>query len=209
MIVNLDMTTTLQTRDHKTGMAMTLDTIETRNGKTTSYWAQLELLAGFCGDNGAVIYYATAVGPRPQTHDLSKWNYIHWQTFKPWFVRRVLQSRRRYHGRLLNTLPGLCRQLRHSNGAALAGPLCHRSARQAQGNQIRALVGRVAGHPSSLIVALNGQTLIWHAGKKSDPQVRSGLSGLTSGSVSVERQPTETARTDNRHHPSAPTAHRV
>ena len=35
----------------------------------------------------------------------------------------------------------------------------------------------VAATQASLIVSLNGQTLIWHAGKKSDPQVRSGLSG--------------------------------
>src|SRR5260370_17999545 len=49
-------------------------------------------------------------------------------------------------------------------------------AQQAQGQLVTLSVG-VAATQASLIVSLNGQTLIWHAGKKSDPQVRSGLSG--------------------------------
>jgi len=71
-------------------------------------------------------------------------------------------------------------------------------AQQAQGQFVTLSIG-VAATQASLIVALNGQTLIWHAEKKSDPQVRSGLSGTCQWVVfSVERQPTETGRTGQR-----------
>ena len=39
-----------------------------------NYWAD------FAANQGAVVYYATAVGSTPATNDLTKWNYNHWGT---------------------------------------------------------------------------------------------------------------------------------
>ncbi len=42
------------------------------------YWGNWNYWADFMANQGAVVYYATAVGGTPATNDLSKWNYIHW-----------------------------------------------------------------------------------------------------------------------------------
>jgi hypothetical protein len=47
------------------------------------FWGNWNYWADFAPTNGAVIYYATAVGPTPATNDLTKWNYNQWHTFNP------------------------------------------------------------------------------------------------------------------------------
>jgi hypothetical protein len=52
-----------------------------------NYWAD------FAANQGAVIYYATAVGSTPATNDLTKWNYNHWGTnFDPGLYAGVYNS---------------------------------------------------------------------------------------------------------------------
>jgi hypothetical protein len=47
------------------------------------YWGNWNYWADFAANAGAVVYYATAVGPSPATDDLTKWNYNQWHNFDP------------------------------------------------------------------------------------------------------------------------------
>ena len=42
------------------------------------FWGNWNYWQDFQANQGAVVYYATAVGSIPATNDLTKWNYVHW-----------------------------------------------------------------------------------------------------------------------------------
>jgi len=136
----------------------------------SSILGQLELLAGFCGDpTGAVILLRHASGPRPATHDLRQWNYIHWQTFNPGLFAGVFNPADDTTDGYKYICPAYVAtapQQRCRPGRSTLPPA---PAQQAQGQFVTLSVGVAATLQASLIVALNGQTLIWHAGKKSEP----------------------------------------
>ena len=168
------------------------------------YWGNWNYWQDFSANQGAVVYYATAVGSTPATNDLSKWNYVHWGQFNPGLYAGVFSSAddttdgyQQYPGQTypgisgvglesaipsyVATLPGASTG---NNGATTGIPAW----------QIYfATPNDIANYPSgyaqlsisaacaegSYVVSFNGHQLIWHYGNASDCMIRSGLSGYT------------------------------
>ena len=93
-----------------------------------NYWAD------FAANQGAVVYYATAVGGTPATNDLTKWNYNHWGTnFDPGLYAGVYNaSDDTTDGytyaipSYVAGLPGARRDERRDHGySSVDGSLCH------------------------------------------------------------------------------------
>lgn len=140
------------------------------------YWGNWNYWQDFAANKGAVIYYATAVGTTPATNDLNQWNYVHWQTFSPGLFGGVFNPAD-------DTTDGykyICPAYVGDCTKAIVPPwqvhFTTTAAQQAQGQFVTMSVG-LATAEASLIVTLNGQTLIWHVGKRADAQVRSGQAG--------------------------------
>jgi hypothetical protein len=171
------------------------------------YWGNWNYWADFQPNNGAVVYYATAVGSTPATNDLTKWNYTHWGTFDPGLFAGVFNSAddttdgyQQYPGQ---TYPGI-----NGVGAESAIPAYVASLPGASGTNgattgipawqvYFATPNDIASYPSgnvelsissacaygSYVVTLNpsGANVqrIWHYTNYSDCMIRSGLSGYT------------------------------
>jgi hypothetical protein len=56
------------------------------------YWGNWNYWMDFAASQGAVEYYATAVGGTPASNDLNLWNYNHWGTFNPGLYAGVFNS---------------------------------------------------------------------------------------------------------------------
>ncbi len=139
------------------------------------YWGNWNYWKDFQDTDGAVIYYATAVGSTPATNDLSKWNYVQWQSFNPGLFGGFYNPQDDTTDGYKYIAPS------YVNAATAATPpwqvhFTTTAAQQAQGQYVVLSVGLAAAE-GSLIINLNGHQLIWHATKASDPMVRSGLSG--------------------------------
>ena len=166
-----------------------------------NYWQD------FAANQGAVIYYATAIGATPATNDLTKWNYTHWNSFNPGLFGGVFKSSddttdgySAYPGQTyagiggvgsetaiptyVASLPGAS----GTNGASTGIPAWQvyfatpsDIASYPTGN-VELSVSLACGY-SSYVVNLNPQAAnvqrIWHYTNYSDCMIRSGLSGYT------------------------------
>jgi hypothetical protein len=167
------------------------------------YWGAWNYWQDFAANQGAVVYYATAVGSTPATNDLSKWNYTHWGQFNPGLFAGVFNSQddttdgyQAYPGQEYPGIAGV--------GAEYAIPSYVASITGASGTNgattgippwqvYFATPADIASYSSgyaqlsissacaygSYVVTINGHQLIWHYANYSDCMIRSGLSGYT------------------------------
>ncbi|HSU19206.1 MAG TPA: polysaccharide lyase family protein [Acidobacteriaceae bacterium] len=142
------------------------------------YWGNWNYWADFAGNQGAVNYYATAVGSTPATNDLTQWNYNQWHVFNPGLYGGVYSpgdDTTDGYKYICPTYVGNCAT------AAVPDWQVHfatTDAQQAQGSYVTLSMG-LAATESSVTVSLNGHPLSWgsYNVKNSDAAVRSGLSG--------------------------------
>jgi len=147
-----------------------------------NYWAD------FAANNGAVVYYATAVGSTPATNDLTKWNYNHWGYFDPGLYAAVYGtgsdvSTDGYIYAIPSYVAGLSTET-GTNGVTtpipawqihFATPANYTS--YSSGYAVLSVA--VACTEGSYVIYLNNHEEIWHYSHASDCQMRSGLSGYT------------------------------
>ena len=143
------------------------------------YWGNWNYWADFAANNGAVVYYATAVGNIPATNDLSKWNYNQWHNFYPGLYAGVYNPTDQTTDGYKYLCPAYVTNC--SSSTPVPDWQVHfttTDAQQSQGSNVVLSVG-LAATESSLTVSLNGHPLTWHSFnvKNSDAAVRSGLSG--------------------------------
>ncbi len=139
-----------------------------------NYWAD------FAANQGAVIYYATAVGSTPATNNLNDWNYTQWEEFDPGLFDASNDTTDNY----INTIPTYVKGLAGAsgtNGVTTRVPpwtvnFTTTSAQTAQGSFVDVSIG-LACVEANLTASLNGHALTWNATKNSDCSVRSGFSG--------------------------------
>lgn len=167
------------------------------------YWGAFNYWQDFAANNGAAVYYATAVGSTPATNDLTKWNYTHWNAFNPGLYAGVFNSAddttdaySQYPGQTYPGISGVGAEsaiptyvaglpgATGTNGAGTATPAWqiyfatpNDIASYGSGN-VELSVALACGY-SSDVVSLNGQQRIWHYTNYSDCMIRSGLSGYT------------------------------
>jgi hypothetical protein len=167
------------------------------------FWGNWNYWADFAANQGAVVYYATAVGSTPATNDLSKWNYAHWgTTFDPGLYAGVFSSSDdttdgyQYAGQTYPGVSGVGAEsgipsyvasltgASGTNGVTTPPPawqvyfatppdIASYSSGYAQ------LSVSMACDYGSYVVNLNGHQLIWSRANYSDCMIRSGLSGYT------------------------------
>jgi hypothetical protein len=145
------------------------------------YWGNWNYWQDFAANQGAVIYYATAVGSHPATNDLSKWNYNQWQTFNPGLYAAVYNPSDQSADGYNYICPSYVGPFGACKTAVIPDWQVHFTTsadQQAQGQFVVLSVGLAAAE-SSLTVSLNGHPLVWHGYKlkNADAGVRSGLSG--------------------------------
>jgi hypothetical protein len=145
-----------------------------------NYWKD------FAATNGAVVYYATAVGSHAATNNLDLWNYVQWVTFDPGLYAGIYNAGddttdgyQYIIPSYVNTLPGAS----GTNGVTTPTPpwqvhFTTTSAQQAQG-QYTVVSVALADTNGSLTANLNGRSITWNAINRNDATVRSGLSGYT------------------------------
>jgi hypothetical protein len=171
------------------------------------YWGNWNYWQDFAANQGAVVYYATAVGSTPATNDLSKWNYVHWGTFNPGLFGGVFSSSddtadgySQYPGQTYAGINGVGGETAiptyvaglsgasGTNGAATGIPAWqvyfatpNDIASYASGN-VELSISSACTY-GSYVVTLNPQSAnvqrIWHYANYSDCMIRSGLSGYT------------------------------
>ena len=189
------------------------------NKDDREYWGNWNYWMDFGGANqttyvpganqGAVVYYATAVGSTPATNDLTKWNYDHWgSSFNPGLYGGVFNPSDTATPDGYQTYPGQEWPGINGVGAEYAIPSYVASLPGASGTngagtaiptwQIYfATPNDIANYPTgnvelsisaacaygSYVVTLNPSTTnvqrIWHYTNYSDCMIRSGLSGYT------------------------------
>lgn len=143
-----------------------------------NYWAD------FASTNGAVNYYATAVGLKLATNNLNAWNYAQWTEFDPGLYAGVSSPSDDSTDGYKYVIPSYVAHLPGANGIngvstsvpAWQVHFTTTAAQRAQGAYVDLSVG-LAAADSDLIVALNGHTIVWHGTNYTDASVRSGLSG--------------------------------
>jgi len=167
------------------------------------YWGNWNYWQDFAANQGAVVYYATAVGGTPATNDLSKWNYVHWgTTFDPGLFAGVFNSADdttdgyQYAGQTYPGLGGVGAEsgipsyvaslpgASGTNGVTTPPPAWQvYFATPADianyGSGYAQLSVAMACDYGSYVVNLNGHQLIWSRSNYSDCMIRSGLSGYT------------------------------
>ena len=141
------------------------------------YWGDLR------ANNGAVVYYATAVGSIPATGNLQAWNYVQWNKFDPGLYDSSNDTTDNYKNVIapyVTSLPGAS----GTNGVSTACPpwQVYFTANAAQLNQGQYTVLSIgfASTNGNVTVALNGRSLTWNGNstlKTSDAATRSGLQG--------------------------------
>ncbi|HWB87136.1 MAG TPA: polysaccharide lyase family protein [Bryobacteraceae bacterium] len=142
------------------------------------YWGNWNYWADFASTQGAVIYYATPVGSTPATNDLSKWNYVQWHRFHPGLYAGIYNPADDTTDGYKYICPSYVGDCTTTNVPDWQVHFTTTTAQQAQGQYVVMSVG-LAATEASMIVSLNGHTLIWHGFglKNADAQVRSGLAG--------------------------------
>lgn len=141
------------------------------------YWGNWNYWEDFAAHQGAVIWYATPVGPTPATTDLNQWNYTQWETFNPGLYAGIYNASDDTTDGYKYILPAYV-----SSVTAHTPPwqihFTTTEAQQAQGQYV-AMSVPLASTAASMIVTLNGNQLVWHGVgiKASDAMARSGLAG--------------------------------
>jgi hypothetical protein len=138
------------------------------------YWAEEAAL----GNQGKIVYYATAVGGTAATNNPNAWISNLWSVFDPGEYDSSNGSADNYN----NTAP---QYVMNAGGPATYSGApweVHFTTTQAQRNQGQYVVLSVglAAMESSLVITLNGHEEVWHAPDStySDPMVRSGDAGF-------------------------------
>jgi hypothetical protein len=158
------------------------DEFEVRHGNRVQddrqYWGNWNYWADFAPTNGAVIYYATAVGSTPATNDLTKWNYNQWHIFNPGLYAGVFSPTDQTTDGYKFICPayvGNCVTARVPDWQVHFTTTANQ---QAQGPFAALSIG-LADTESNLTVSLNGNPITWHGLglKNADADVRSGFSG--------------------------------
>jgi rhamnogalacturonan endolyase len=145
-----------------------------------NYWAD------FSANQGAVVYYGTAVGSIPATNDLTKWNYNHWGTsFDPGLYAGIYNASddttdgyNYIIPAYVATLPGET----GTNGTTTGIPAwqVHFATPANYTSEAYVVLSvAVACDEGSYVVALNGHSYTWSRTNVSDCMARSGLSGYT------------------------------
>jgi hypothetical protein len=145
-----------------------------------NYWSD------FASNNGAVVYYATAVGSHGATNNLQDWNYVQWGTFDPGLYAGVYNSSDDTTDGYEYIIPSYVNTLSgHSgtNGVTTPCPpwqvyFTATSAQLSQGSYAILSVS-MAGTDGNVTVSLNGHSLTWNGLntlKTADVATRSGLS---------------------------------
>jgi hypothetical protein len=134
-----------------------------------NYWAD------FADNDGAVVYYATAVGSTPATDNPLAWNYVQWGEFDPGLYAGIYNSSDDTTDGYKYILPS------YVSGVTAKVPawqvhFATTSAQNAQGSYVDLSVG-LAATEADLTASLNGHSITWHAKNQADAQARSGLSG--------------------------------
>jgi hypothetical protein len=134
-----------------------------------NYWKDFE------ANDGAVVYYATAVGGTPATDNPLEWNYVQWGEFDPGLYAGIYNSSDDTTDGYKYILPS------YVSGVTATVPpwqvhFATTSAQNAQGSFVDLSVG-LAATESDLTASLNGHSITWHAKNQADAQARSGLSG--------------------------------
>ncbi len=166
-----------------------------------NYWQD------FAANQGAVVYYATAVGSTPATNDPTKWNYVHWNLFNPGLYAGVFSSSddttdgySAYPGQTYSGISGRGAEsaiptyvanlpgATGTNGASTPTPAWQvyfatpNDIANYGSGYVQLSVAAACGY-SSYVVTLNPSAAnvqrIWHYTNYSDCMVRSGLSGYT------------------------------
>lgn len=142
------------------------------------FWGNWNYWADFAPTNGAVIYYATAVGATAATNDLTKWNYNQWHTFNPKLYAGVFNPADQTTDGYNYVCPAYAAPCTTTAVPDWQVHFTTTAAQQAQGPYVALSVG-LADTESNLTVSLNGNPLSWHGFglKNADADVRSGLSG--------------------------------
>ncbi len=147
-----------------------------------NYWAD------FQANNGAVVYYATAVGGTPATKDPTQWNYVHWNKFDPGLYDPSNDTTDGYsntanaYGNGIPTYVAGLTGASGTNGVSTGIPAWQ--VYFATPNPVPTTgyvdlsISLACGY-SSDVVSLNGSQRIWHYTNYSDCMIRSGLSGYT------------------------------
>jgi hypothetical protein len=159
-----------------------------------NYWAD------FAANQGAVVYYATAVGGTPATNDLTKWNYNHWGTsFDPGLydpnvatpptggtaIPDNTYGYNDYSTPFGNSIPTYVAALSGAtgtNGVTTGIPAwqVHFATPANFASEAYVVLSvAIACDEGSYVVALNGHSYTWSRTNVSDCMVRSGLSGYT------------------------------
>jgi hypothetical protein len=134
-----------------------------------NYWKDFE------ANDGAVVYYATAVGSTPATNNPLEWNYVQWGEFDPGLYAGIDNSSDDTTDGYKYIIPSYV-----SSVTATVPPwqvhFATTSAQNAQGSYVDLSVG-LAANESDLTASLNGHPITWHAKNRADADARSGLSG--------------------------------
>ena len=142
------------------------------------YWGNWNYWADFASTNGAVIYYATAVGPTPATNDLTKWNYNQWRIFSPGLYAGVFNPADQTTDGYKYICPAYAGNCVTARVPDWQVHFTTTADQQAQGPFVVLSLG-LADTESNLTVSLNGNPIAWHGLgiKNADADVRSGFSG--------------------------------
>jgi hypothetical protein len=142
------------------------------------FWGNWNYWADFAPTNGAVIYYATAVGPTPATNDLTKWNYNQWHTFNPRLYAGVFNPGDQTTDGFNYVCPAYAAPCATTAVPDWQVHFTTTAGQQAQGPFVALSVG-LADTESNLTVSLNGNPIAWPGLgiKNADADVRSGFSG--------------------------------
>jgi uncharacterized protein (TIGR03437 family) len=142
------------------------------------FWGNWNYWADFAANNGAVVYYATAVGAMPATNDLSQWNYNQWQSFNPGLYAGIYNSSDDSTDGYKYICPAYVRNCATAQIPAWQVHFAATAAQLAQGQYVVLSVGLAAAE-ANLAASLNGHALTWpgRGVKNADAAVRSGLSG--------------------------------
>jgi hypothetical protein len=142
------------------------------------YWGAWDYWNDFASTLGVVSYFSTAVGAKPATNDLTRWNYIHWHTFDPGLFAGTFNPADDSTAGYSYICPAYVGNCATATVPPWQVHFATTAAQALQGRFVALSVG-LAASEANLTVKLNGHTLVWPGGltKASDAQARSGLAG--------------------------------
>jgi hypothetical protein len=171
--------------------ATTLNSHMVAGNDDREYWGNWNYWADFASTNGAVVYYATAVGNNAASNYATQWNYNHWgSSFDPGLfdpTNDTADGYSNYANQYNNSIPTYVAGLTGASGTngVTTGVPAWQVYFATPSNLSTYTSGyvdlsiSVACTEGSYVVALNGHSLTWSRTNMSDCMVRSGLSGYT------------------------------